>query len=279
MDRRSFIASVGGAAALASMDANQKADALEFAMCEELEAAQGGGAQSSAEPEVKPNGYVATARVFRTFGIEPNKEGRKKPDQFFHMGHDNRLPRMSNKPSLLEFFDKRIGHSSHLLQSARLAKINGLPEKVVFACLLHDISVSGFISGDHGYYGSQLVAPYVDEEVSWAIKYHQSLRFIPDEEVGYPYPEAYIRYFGEDFKPEPYIFKDAEYARNHKWYMTARQICINDVYSFDPNVKVSMDDYVDIIGRNFKEPEEGLGYDDSPSSHMWRTMIFPNNFL
>jgi len=291
MDKRSFIASVGGAAALASMDANQKADALEFAMGEELEMAQ--SAQSAPtttsdfrqnlkaepDPDTEPNRYIATARVFTTYGRDERMQPRKKPDELRHIGHDSRLPRMSDKPTLMEYFDKRIGHSSHLLQSARLAKINGLPEKIIFACLLHDISVSGFIGGDHGYYGAQLVEPYVDEEVSWAIRYHQSLRFIPDEDVGYPYPEAYIRYFGEDFKPEHYIFKDAEYARNHKWYMSARQICINDVYSFDPNVQVSMDDFVDIIGRNFREPEEGLGYDDSPSSHMWRTMIFPNNFL
>jgi hypothetical protein len=278
MDRRTFIASIGGAAALTSMDANEKADALEFAMGEELEAAQTQSSSSEAA-EPKKNGYIATARVFSTYGKDEKTSPSKQPGELFHMGHDSRLPRMSDKPTLLEYFDKRIGHSSHLLQSARLAKKNGLPEKMVFACLLHDISVSGFINGDHGYYGAQLLAPYVDEEVSWAIRYHQSLRFIPDEDVGYPYPEAYVRYFGENFKPEDYILKDAEYARNHKWYMTARQICINDVYSFDPNVTVSMDDYVDIIGRNFREPEEGLGYDDSPSSHMWRTMIFPNNFL
>lgn len=291
MDRRTFIASVGGTAAFAAMDANQKADALEYMMAEELEAAQQQSAQAprrgppprnlKAEPDpgAEPNRYIAPSRMFTTYGREESTRPRKRRDEHFHMGHDSRLPRMSDKPTLLEFFDKRIGHSSHLLQSARLAKLNGLPETTIFACLMHDISVSGFIAGDHGYYGAQLLEPYVDEEVSWAIRYHQSLRFIPDEDVGYPYPEAYIRYFGEDYKPEPYIYKDAEYARNHKWYMTARQICINDVYSFDPNVQVSMDDYVDIIGRNFREPEEGLGYDDSPSSHMWRTMIFPNNFL
>ena len=61
--------------------------------------------------------------------------------------------------------------------------------------------------------------------------------------------------------------------------MTARQITINDVYSFDPNVKVEIEDFEDIIGRHFKQPEQGLGYDNSPSAHMWRTMIFPNNFL
>lgn len=261
MDRRSFIASVGGAAALAAMNANQKADALEAARNNELEK------------------LIVKSQIATTYGHDLKEEPKLKPGQVYHMYHDDRLPLMSDKPTLLEFFEKRFGPSPHLLQSARLAKINGLPEKMILACLLHDISNGAYINGDHGYYGSQLVAPYVEEEIAWAIKYHQSLRFIPDEDVGYTYPEAYIRYFGEDFKPEPYIFKDAEYARNHKWYMSARQITINDVYSFDPNVHVELDDFVDIIGRNWRDPEEGLGYDGSPCAHMWRTMIFPNNFL
>ena len=37
--------------------------------------------------------------------------------------------------------------------------------------------------------------------------------------------------------------------------------------------------YRDIIGRHFKQPEEGLGYDNSPSSHMWRSIIRPAKFL
>jgi hypothetical protein len=268
MDRREFIAYVGGTAALATMTMSEKANALEQAMSEKLEK------------------IVVKSHISTTFGREPQKYTRSpvgrpalKKNQVFHMGHDPRLPLMSDKPTLLEFFEKRIGFHSHLLQSARLAKINGLPEKTVLACLLHDISVNGYISADHGYYGAQLIAPYVDEEISWAIKYHQALRFVPDEEMGYSYPQAYIELFGEDYVPDPYIFKDAEYARNHKWYMTARQITINDVYSFDPNVKVSIDDFADLIGRHFRDPEEGLGYDGSPSAHMWRTMIFPNNFL
>jgi predicted AlkP superfamily phosphohydrolase/phosphomutase len=66
---------------------------------------------------------------------------------------------------------------------------------------------------------------------------------------------------------------------NHKHYMTARLICVNDIYSFDPNAKVSLDDFTDIIGRNFKQPKEGLGLDNSPSAHMWRTMLWPSRFL
>ena len=37
--------------------------------------------------------------------------------------------------------------------------------------------------------------------------------------------------------------------------------------------------FEDIIGRNFRQPKEGLGFDGSPVAHMWRSMIWPNNFL
>src|SRR5204863_39793 len=81
-------------------------------------------------------------------------------------------------------------------------------EKLVLACLLHDIGIAGFIRGDHGYWAAQLLEPYVDEEVSWAIRYHQALRFFPDESVGYAYPQMYIKLFGADYEPDPYIQRD-----------------------------------------------------------------------
>ena len=204
------------------------------------------------------------------------------PGKHLFMGEDERLSKMPEKPTLLDFFKHRFAMGrgyQHLLQSANLAQKNGLPEKMVMACLLHDIAVVGFIRSDHGYWGAQLIEPYVDEEVSWAIRMHQCLRFYADESVGYPYPETYIRMFGADYKPDAYI--DAEYqrAKNHKWYMSARMICVNDVYSFDPNVVVTMDQFEDIIGRNFKQPKEGLGNDNTPASHMWRTLRRPCNAL
>ncbi len=42
---------------------------------------------------------------------------------------------------------------------------------------------------------------------------------------------------------------------------------------------VSIDPFVEIIGRHFKQPKEGLGLDNSPSSHMWRTIANPNRPL
>ena len=215
-------------------------------------------------------------------GEQPHYKKRAlKPGQHLLMGEDPRLPKMPDKPTLIDFVKLRfsIGGQQHLLQSGRLARINGLPEKVIFACLVHDIAISGLIRSDHGYWGAQLLEPYVDEEVSWAIRAHQSLRFFPDESVGYEYPDLYIRMFGEDYQPEPYIVAEHERAKTHKWYMTARMICVNDLYSFDPDVVVDWQDFEDVIGRNFKQPPEGLGNDNTSSSHMWRTLRRPCNAL
>jgi len=203
----------------------------------------------------------------------------KHPGAVFNMGPDPRLPPMPAKPTLVDYFRCRFASHAHLLQSATHALKAGHNEKVILACLLHDIGVVSFIRCDHGYWGAQMIEPYVDEEVSWAVRTHQALRFFPDEAAGYTYPEMYIKLFGDDYKPEPYIVAEYEHAKNHKWYMTSRLICVNDIYSFDPNAKVNLDGFVDIIGRNFRQPEEGLGLDSSPSSHMWRTMMWPNRFL
>ena len=197
------------------------------------------------------------------------------------MGEDPRLPVMPDKPGFMDFVRLRfsIGGQQHLLQSARLARNKGLPEKIVLACLLHDVAVSGFIRSDHGYWGAALIEPYVDEEVSWAVRMHQCCRFFPDPDVGYEYPEAYRRMFGENYQPEQYIADEYKRARKHKWYMTARQICMNDLYAFDPDVHVEWEEFEDILGRGFKQPSEGLGNDNSSSSHMWRTLRRPSNAL
>ena len=154
-----------------------------------------------------------------------------------------------------------------------------MEEKIILACLLHDISNGFFIKSDHGYWGAQLIEPYVEEEVSWAIRAHQALRFFPDEAAGYQYPVLYTNYFGEDYEPDDYIKEAYQRARSHKWYMTSRLITVHDIYSFDPKAQVSWEPFIDIIGRNFRQPEEGLGYDNSPVAHMWRTIRRPTKYL
>ena len=119
----------------------------------------------------------------------------------------------------------------------------------------------------------------MSERVTFAVRYHQALRFFEDSSVKYDYPKRYYELFGIDYVPPPYIQADHEYARNHKWYMDARLVTLNDYYAFDPDAEISIDEFRDIIGRHFKQPKEGLGYDRTPVSHMWRSMINPDSPL
>jgi hypothetical protein len=246
------------------MNTLERAEAAEHALSEELDRLV----------IVKSTIYSSGDRDPRAPMMRPSGEGKT-----FLMGHDPRLPRMPEKPTLFDFFKLRFGPANHLLQSARLAQKNGLSEKLILACLLHDIGILGFIRADHGYWAAQLVEPYVDPEVSWAIRYHQALRFYADESVGYKYPELYTKLFGPEYRPEPHIERAYKTACAHKWYMTARLLTVNDLYAFDPNVTVELEEFTDIVGRNFRQPEEGLGFDDSPSAHMWRTINWPTRYL
>ncbi len=207
--------------------------------------------------------------------------GQLGPGTIMMQGDNPALPKMPEKPRLLDFFRLRFGQitASHLLQSAMLARKAGHGEKIVLACLLHDLSNGILIRTDHAYWSAQLVAPYVDEEVSWAIQQHQALRFFPDSAVGYEYPEAYHRFFGPDYVVPDYLQQAYAAARTHRWYMTSRIICLNDIYSFDESVTIDPGEFEDVVGRHFKQPKEGLGFDNSPVAHMWRTMIWPTNFL
>ena len=215
------------------------------------------------------------ARVGRPAG--PRATGRHL------MGDDPRLPPMPPAPTLVDFFRCRValdaGSYAHLLQSARLAMKRGESDNVVIACLLHDISVANLIRTDHGYWAAQLVAPYVDEEVAWAIRYHQSLRYFASPEHDYEYPAFYREVFGEDFVVPDYLVRARDAAKRHRWYESAMAVVVNDFYAFDPDVEVALEEFEDVIARAFRQPPEGLGFDDSPVAHMWRTIIWPNNFL
>jgi hypothetical protein len=229
---------------------------------------------------------ILAAPVGRVGTGSPNPEtelfARLNENAVFMMGDNPALPQMPDRPGLLDFYRLRFEEVTvrHLLGSAKAALDAGHEEKIVLACLLHDISNGCFVRSDHGYWGAQMIAPYVDEEIAWAVQYHQALRYIPDPEVGYAYPASYDRFFGPDFKIPDYLARDAEIARKHRWYMSSRLVTMFDTYFFDQQTAiVDPAIFTDMIGRHFHTPKEGLGFDGSPVAHMWRTMIWPNNFL
>src|SRR5207302_861817 len=125
----------------------------------------------------------------------------KNPGKYMLMGEDPRLPQMPEKPTLLDYFRCRFASTAHLLQSATHALKAGHDEKVILACLLHDVAVVSFIR------------------------------------------------------------------------------CDNVVYSFAPTAKGNIDDFVDIMARNFRKPKEGLGVDNSRPARMWRTSMWSSWFL
>ena len=102
----------------------------------------------------------------------PDFVGSSNPNARALQGDDPRLRKMPAKPTLLDFFHYRFGSLNHLLQSAKHAKNAGHDEETILSCLLHDIANTGFIRSDHGWWGAQLVEPYVSEKVSWSIRAH-----------------------------------------------------------------------------------------------------------
>lgn len=280
INKGAVIASLGGDEAVTQMDHEARADALEDFLAERLEAVVAARERQGAKvyPTVAEHEALIDQRGYRR-GVGRlflHKHSNKEPDENDANLKVSRLPPMPERPALIDFFNlKRFTSPMHLLQSANLAKMRGASEEVILACLLHD-AAQALMKTDHGYWGAQLFEPYVSERVAFAIKYHQALRFYPDPAVGYQYPESYYQTFGIDYVPLPHVQRDYAYARDHKWYMDARLVTLNDLYAFDPNVHVAIDDFTDIIGRQFKQPKEGLGYDGSAVSHMWRTLINPD---
>ncbi len=274
IDRKAFLASLGGAAALNMMSDEAKADALEDHMMFQLNQATphtGSGSNGSAK-------FPTAAEIEAQ--IETRQSRRGVGNLFVSpRGNVKKLPPMPAAPTLVDFFSLRFNDTAnHVLQSANLAKKNGMSEEIILACLLHD-TVQAMIKVDHGWWGAQLYEPYVSEKTAFAIRYHQALRFYEDKENGYEYPDLYRRMFGADYKPEPYIEATYQMVRKHKWYIYPRQVTVNDLYAFEPGVEPKLEEFTDIIGRHFKQPKEGLGFDNSPVAHMWRSIIRPDSPL
>jgi hypothetical protein len=266
IDRRAFIASLGGAAAVAAMSSEAKADALEDAQNKALNMA----ADDKKFPTMAQVEAEITEKPFRR-GVGNLFVNTK--------GNVTRLTPMPPRPTFMDYFRLRFHDvSNHVLQSANHAMQTGMSEEIILACLLHD-TVHSLVKVDHGWWGAQMYAPYVSEKVTFAIRYHQALRFFDDPAHGYKYPDLYRRMFGEDYKPEPYIQATYNYVRAHKWYEQPRLVTVNDLYAFEPGVNPKLEQFTDIVGRHFKQPAEGLGYDNSPTAHMWRSMAMPDHPL
>ncbi|HEY4340684.1 MAG TPA: hypothetical protein VGM97_12135 [Steroidobacteraceae bacterium] len=263
IDRRAFIEGLGGSAAIALMSDEAKADALEHHLL----------SQPAAVAK-----FPTAAQVEAQIDTKPTRKG---VGNLFvaRQGNVARLTPLPPQPTLADYFKLRFtATANHCLQSANRAMKNGMSEEIVLACLLHD-TVQELIKVDHGWWSAQMYEPYVSAKVAFAIRYHQALRFYEDKSAGYEYPDLYRRIYGSDYRPEPYIERTYQMVRKHKWYLEPRMVTVNDLYAFEPNVNPVLEQFTDIIGRHFRQPAAGLGFDDSPSAHMWRSLSMPDHPL
>ncbi len=251
IDRRTFIASLGGACRRGRHDAGcQGRCAGELPGCKrrwrscELP-------QRAAPPVAQLEAQIPTRNYRRGVGNGMvNKDG----------GNVTLLPPLPAKPTLADFIRLRLqSNAEHCLQSARQARLKNMDEDIVFACLVHDLSLS-LMRAEHGFWSAQMFEPYVSAKVTFAIRHHATLRFFPDKETGYEYPELYRTMFGTDYVPPPHQQAEYQWVRKHRWYMAPRLVTVNDLYAFEQGVKVSVDDFTDVIGRHFKQPKEGAWF-------------------
>ncbi len=141
LDRRDFIAALGGAAAVSLMSHEARADALEDALM-----ARSNGAALAMAAATGHRGHV-TARFPTVAELEaqvPDLPRRRGTGSLLFPGDTDggklrswrRCP--PSPPSPTSSRCASTSTRNHCLQSATLALKNGADEEVVLACLLHD---------------------------------------------------------------------------------------------------------------------------------------------
>src|SRR5215471_11009149 len=115
IDRRHFIASLGGVAAVKLMSSEAKAEALEAYMMAQLNPPKTFPKSADIEAQIETRNYRrGVGSLFLT--TRPNEKVKK-------------LAPMPAKPMFLDFFKLRMqGTSNHVLQSANRAMKTGMPE-------------------------------------------------------------------------------------------------------------------------------------------------------
>ena len=206
LDRRTFIAGLGGATAVSLMSHEARADALEGALLAQTTPAR--VAQRPRPPSPQPGArevFPTAAQVEAQIPTRPYRRGAGGLFYNSQAGNVALLPKMPAAPTLIDFFALRFDHTrNHCLQSANKALQRGVDEEIVLACLLHD-TVQELMRADHGYWSAQMYEPYISERTAFAIRYHQALRFFADSKAGYEYPDLYKRLYGEDYVPDAHV--------------------------------------------------------------------------
>ena len=135
VDRRKFLASVGGVAAVELMTPEDRAEAVEHFMSTELDRwyVDEFGETGALSP-IRPNSYQP--------GGGQQQEGPRmaRGTGRIFQPREEALAEMPANPTLIDFFRYRFAPAQHVMRSAAHALKEGHPERTVMACLLHDVA-------------------------------------------------------------------------------------------------------------------------------------------
>jgi len=148
----------------------------------------------------------------------------------------------------------------------RVARENGLDEKVIMACLLHDIAIAGLVSANHGYWARNWSRPYVDEGGRLGHREARGAALLPDEGGGVQYPRrtsttsarttARLPYYsGRRRRPAAPVVHDVAGGDDH------------DIYSFRPERDRGVRRVLRHRGAELQAAHEGL----ASTGRRWRT--------
>jgi hypothetical protein len=270
IDRRSFIASLGGAASVALLTHEARADALEDALLAQTDT---GAPKRAAQPTAAAAPAATSAAPFPAADRQgsPLVHTAAARALFYNNGPDAKVERLSKMPAQPRSLTSSSAiHARNHFFSGATRRGGAEPTRSRVRVPMHD-TVQGSCAAITAIGAVAHEPPYRAHRVR---DQNLSLRFYEDKEAG-PVPRPLPARVRHQTCPRRTCNRD-KYVRAHRWYDAPREVTVSDLYAFDPNAVVGLEPFRDLIGRHFKQPKEGLGNDNSPVAHMWRTIANPD---
>ncbi len=228
IDRRAFIASLGGAAAVSLMDSRsqgRRARALHRRSSTSRSPQRQGGSPRSSRPW--PSSKRRSKRA--TSGAAPATSSRRIRRQRQAARED------AEEADAAGLLPAAFPAANHVLQSATRAMKTGMSEEIILACLLHDVVHVADQARPRLVGRAALRALHPGEDRRSRSAITRRCASTPTPKPATSIPDLYHRIFGVDYTPPPHIEATYKMIRNHKWYMEPRLVTVNDLYAFDPN--------------------------------------------
>ena len=131
---------------------SERADALEEKMTDELDVIYTKSALANMEDGKLGSSGMGLANL------------EAHPGKLFLIGDDPRLPKMPEKPTLLDFFKYRARGTNHLLQSGTHALKAGMDEKIIIDGLEGKAVLHRYPGADHAF--NRVDSPAYDPAVT-----------------------------------------------------------------------------------------------------------------